>query len=581
MNEPLSIWPDWELLELLDSGSSGVVYRAVHRGNPGLQSAVKLIYLPPDEKETAILRGQGLTDEQLDSHYRKEAEACEEKIRRLELFKGTSHIVSLEDFRILPQDGETGYIVCIRMELLKNLNQYLCDKTLNEDDVLRIGIDLCSALEICHREGVLHGDIKPENIFVNDRLSSGVLFKLGDFGSAVESEKEEVISGTPMYIAPEAAAGKTADERSDIYCLGLTLYRLMNRDRLPFLPADKPFYSHEEKAVAVQIRLSGIPFPPPEQASDEFFAVLRKACAFEPDQRYATAAEFGNALIDLRKKHQRADSYRRVRMAMHHPAFLILVALLCFILLTGLGSLLFHRNDTDPATVTPAPLLPAVTELPGDPLSDQTDYMLQSLRHYGIISADSIVYRVPLSADKFPVRLFLQEVMPGLAVDFSAFPASLELSDGSSSWMVLLELEDGSTVSFKSQDSLGRYAAVEPLPRIPERYSWLLSKTRKGDWDSSIEGFYTEDSTSPHEVHWEIESAEGTGRIVWVYCPFGEEDIKYQLRLESKGRLGLVASYNDECRLTRIDYAGNTYPIDLSGGKDNSSPIIEGVEWIQ
>ncbi len=295
------IWPDWQLQEQLDGGTFGIVYRASHRAGTELQAAVKLIEIPQDAGQTEQLRRDGLSEEQIANRYRQVIEAFSAEIRRMDLLKGISQIVSVEDYRILPHETDPGCTICIRMELLKTLRQYTCDKQLAENEVIQLGIDICRGLEICHENGILHLDVKPDNIFVNDRLCSRVLFKLGDFGASRElilTQEQMTAQGTMLYMAPEVYRQERPDARTDLYSLGLTLYRLMNHDTMPFLQ-QKQFFTHDDLVDATRLRLLGHSISDPDAASGAFAAVIQKACAWKPEDRYANAREMRLALEKL------------------------------------------------------------------------------------------------------------------------------------------------------------------------------------------------------------------------------------------------------------------------------------------
>ena len=112
--------------------------------------------------------------------------------------------------------------------------------------VLRIGIDVCSALQYAHSQGVLHRDIKPENILITEEGTA----KLMDFGLAKmlgqpSITQEGIIVGTVAYVAPEIALGKGADARSDLYSFGAVLYEMVT-GKPPF-PGEDPvkiIFSH-------------------------------------------------------------------------------------------------------------------------------------------------------------------------------------------------------------------------------------------------------------------------------------------------------------------------------------------------
>lgn len=122
------------------------------------------------------------------------------------------------------------------MELLTPLNTYYTTYPPTEADVIRLGIDMCRALEVCAKENIIHRDIKPSNIFVSEHGD----YKLGDFGVARHLEascRELSKKGTYDYMAPEVYRDSVYDARADIFSLGIVLYKLMNNGRIPFLPA--------------------------------------------------------------------------------------------------------------------------------------------------------------------------------------------------------------------------------------------------------------------------------------------------------------------------------------------------------
>ena len=116
--------------------------------------------------------------------------------------------MSVEDYKVVEKKDEIGWDIYIRMELLTPFNSYVCDKTLSEQEVIKLGIDLCTALELCARRNIIHRDIKPENIFVNPFGD----FKLGDFGIARKLENVTgglSQKGTYNYMAPEIEKGQS------------------------------------------------------------------------------------------------------------------------------------------------------------------------------------------------------------------------------------------------------------------------------------------------------------------------------------------------------------------------------------
>ena len=294
-----SVWPQWQVTKLLGKGSYGSVYSAI-RTQSTLQTtaAIKVISLPFDNAEISSLRAEGLDQTAITQYYRQLAGEFLEEAKVMESLKGVQNIVSVEDCMVFQHPNDPGCDICIRMELLTPFTQYIENRTLTQEEVIQLGIDLCSALELCHGQKVIHRDIKPENIFVNHFGH----FKLGDFGIARTLENTTSglsQKGTFNYMAPEVAFGRKYDHRVDIYSLGLTLYRLLNNNLPPFLPQEQRL-SPLARKQALDRRLQGETLPPPAMASAQLARVILTATAFDPNGRYASATAMKQALLQAK-----------------------------------------------------------------------------------------------------------------------------------------------------------------------------------------------------------------------------------------------------------------------------------------
>lgn len=290
------VWPEWQIVSCLGRGSYGTVYRALRKDN-NLEShaAIKVISIPSDSWEVETLRSEGMDDNSAKTYLYDIVSDFTDEIRMMEQFKGLPNIVSVEDYKVVEKSDEIGWDIYIRMELLTPFNQYACDKQLTENEVIKLGCDICTALEICSQCNIIHRDVKPANIFVN----KFGYFKLGDFGVArtVQSTHGSYSQkGTFFYMAPEVAYGNKYDARVDIYSLGLVLYRLLNNNRMPFLDTEKQLLNPNERRNAMDRRMKGDPLPAPVGASPAMAQVILRACAFDPNQRFASATEMKNAL---------------------------------------------------------------------------------------------------------------------------------------------------------------------------------------------------------------------------------------------------------------------------------------------
>lgn len=295
--EPL--WDDWYIDELLGEGSFGKVYKA-HKsfGNHTYVSAIKHLSIPATEAELHNLLEEGYATDQQTAHefYTQAASELMKEIDVMYQLRGHTNIVSYEDHKIIPKDDKPGYDIFIRMELLTNLSSMMQQGKTDAENAVRMGIDICQALEIMEKRELIHRDIKPQNIFVN---ADGE-FKLGDFGTARQMERTSGVmskKGTYVYMAPEIYKGEAANRTVDLYSLGLVMYRMTNGNRAPFLPAQGNI-SFQDNEEALIRRMSGEQLPAPAYADAAFAEIILKACAFNPAQRYVGASAMRKALED-------------------------------------------------------------------------------------------------------------------------------------------------------------------------------------------------------------------------------------------------------------------------------------------
>jgi len=291
------VWPDWQVEEQLGKGSYGTVYKAVRRDNH-IQSyaAIKVISIPSDSAEVESLRSEGLSEEGARTYFRGIVDDFVGEIRLMESLKGVQNIVSVEDYKVVESTDDLGWDIYIRMELLTPFNTYIRKKQMTEKEVIKLGIDICTALELCGRRNIVHRDIKPENIFINDFG----YFKLGDFGIARKLENMTgglSQKGTYNYMAPEVATGTKYDARVDLYSLGIVLYRLLNCNRLPFIETEQQLLNPNARKAAVERRIRGDKMNPPSQASSQVAAVIMRACAYNPESRFPDATAMKEALM--------------------------------------------------------------------------------------------------------------------------------------------------------------------------------------------------------------------------------------------------------------------------------------------
>jgi serine/threonine-protein kinase len=283
----------YRLLRPIGEGASGVVWEAEHRE---LQRRVALKMLAPEVagSREALQR------------FREEAR----------ILAALSHpnLVQVQDFGT-SLDGR----VFLAMELLvgETLSARLRRAPMTPFDATRIAIKACAALEATHAAGLVHRDIKPQNLM----LTNGGIVKLLDFGVAtaplagpdtsVAGAKERslrglAVFGTPLYMAPEQVAGNAVDRRADLYALGCVLYEMLV-GAPPFTGSSLVVMGKHlrETPEPLRARTRGGPLP---RALKE---VVMRAMAKDPRSRFGSAGEMRGALEETLLAHRRRQDVAR------------------------------------------------------------------------------------------------------------------------------------------------------------------------------------------------------------------------------------------------------------------------------
>lgn len=296
--EPL--FGSWHIVEELGAGAEGSLFRICRSDALGHKyySALKAISVPGNEAETLSLMAGGMSKEEVSEYYESVLENTTQEFELLAKLKGNSNIVSYEDHEIYRHEDDPGWDVLIRLEELTPLVKYSIDNPLSADEVARMGADICRGLSLCRKFGIVHRDIKPDNIF----LSPGGSYKLGDFGIArivEETSKSLSRKGTYTYMAPEVYWGREYGPNIDLYSLGMVMYRYLNDGRMPFLPVYPEPIKYGDEEDAFVRRVSGHQMPAPRNGSEELKRIVLKACAYDSADRYSRAEEMRKDLYAL------------------------------------------------------------------------------------------------------------------------------------------------------------------------------------------------------------------------------------------------------------------------------------------
>ena len=288
-------WPEWEIVgdAEIGKGSYGKVYKIKREyiGNREQFAALKVISFS-------------------DTTDREHINEMVEEIELMTTLKGQTNIVSYEDHKVIEDEEDSGCTILLRMELLTPFSEYIKTKELDTQEVVRLGIDICKALEVCQKKKIIHRDIKPQNIFVSEDGD----FKLGDFGSARSLDMTQdvmTIAGSWPYMAPEVVKFEPYGKKADIYSLGTVLYELLNNGCKPHYPSQKP--TAKEAEAALQKKLTGEKLSPPCNADDTLSEIVMKACEFDSKKRFSSATEMKEELEKWLYKKPKKAFWERVK----------------------------------------------------------------------------------------------------------------------------------------------------------------------------------------------------------------------------------------------------------------------------
>ena len=451
--------PGVEDLFEIGRGGFGVVYRATE-SDLGREVAVKVL--------------SGELDERVRSRFTREC-------RAMGALSGHPHIITI--YR--NGSSSTGSLYLL-MEYLRGgslADRLQEDGALPWSEVLAIGVALAGAIESAHRAGVLHRDVKPGNVMIDDMGRA----KLGDFGIARldggPETKSSVITASVAHAPPEVIAGERPDERSDIYSLASTLFELTSGAAAFVRPTDEsmiPMFARIVNSSVPDIRSDGVP--------DEMASILERAMAKDRNDRYSTAAEFGTALAQAQTElglsesqlwitgepadsRATAASTQRVEPPVSSPPPPTPAA---------------PPSESNPAQVqsepAPAPApAQATPEQPPTPPPPATPQQASSPAPPSPTPAPVVPNSAatPVGKSKSPVRAIVAAVLVGSSLLVALVVAGLLLTNGDTSTTVNDTTTTTTEVERETEDTTTTTDAPEPPPDRPivvaERPDFLAS----------------------------------------------------------------------------------------------------------
>ena len=343
----------YEITEMLGSGGMGVVYKA---HDLVLQRSVALKFLPPD---TA-------SDPRAAERLRNEAIAASGL--------GNDHVQVVHD---IATDEDGRLFIVLEFYEGRTLQQRIAEGALSSQEALGIIRQVALGLAAAHDASIVHRDIKPANIFLTRDGTAKILdFGLARLASESRMTRTGTALGTPGYLAPEQARGEDADQRADIWSLGVTLYECLTGQR--------PFRGEYEQAVIYNI-LNQEPTPAADlnpDMSPELVAVLDRALAKDPVDRFQDCQELLAALDGSAAPFPGGGTRRRRTLPLVVGAVAVAVAAVVLVRWLAPDILSGGRGDTPP---TLAVLLFENLGPPGD-----DSYMAASIAEDMIIGLSQV-----------------------------------------------------------------------------------------------------------------------------------------------------------------------------------------------
>lgn len=319
--EPL--WGAWRTEAFLGEGSYGKVWKISRtEGGQTEERAVKEIRIPSSGGMLGGARAEGMDMDGAQFYFQGVLQNTLEEVRMMRELSDCEQIVRFENclVRKLDRKGEFGWAVFLRIELLQAFRERMMEEVMTVRDVALLGIHICRALETCARHGIVHRDIKPDNLFY---CAATDTYKLGDFGIAHHLARPTAgkgRAGTLSHMCPEVYRGEPFTEKADLYALGIILYRLLNDNRIPMLPPYPEPFTPACRDEALIRRLRGEEPGLPRLADEnicsyrgigvrvketevlavkELGRIARKAIAARPEERFPSAEALREALEAL------------------------------------------------------------------------------------------------------------------------------------------------------------------------------------------------------------------------------------------------------------------------------------------
>ena len=302
INLNTELMKNMELVEHLSTRSGILVYIVKSEKSSQLY-VLKHISIPENQSQVdaLILTGAAADRDAAQAYYEQVVTDYSEELNKLEELSSSPNLACFRSYEIKPKEDVVGFDIYLLAEYRTTLDSYLAANTMTQSGAVNLAVDLCTALSELRAAGLIHRNVKPGNIYLNAQGH----FMLGDLGTAqIDGLKycsmpERMIS---TYSAPELfELMAVVNDTIDLYAVGLILYRIYNGGHAPFED------ERTSAKTADKLRVTGQELPAPMFADYEMAEIIRKACAFKPEDRYGSPEEMKQAFVDYMMRNQIGD----------------------------------------------------------------------------------------------------------------------------------------------------------------------------------------------------------------------------------------------------------------------------------
>lgn len=251
---------------------------------------VKIVSVPASQVQldALLLTGACKDQESALAYFREIAEGVTEEAHILQRLAQLEGFLPYHSWQIVPMENEVGYDVYLLSTYQKTLENLISRNSLTQLNAINLGLDLCASLSAARRMGYLYADLKPSNVYITGDNE----YRIGDLGFLkLDSLKYASLPDKyrSAYTAPEIADAYAAlNTTLDIYAAGMILYRIYNGGELPVLDSDS--------------------LPAPLYADQEMAEIILKACAKDPEERWQTPADMGQAIVSYMQRNGANDT---------------------------------------------------------------------------------------------------------------------------------------------------------------------------------------------------------------------------------------------------------------------------------